>query len=223
MRFAMCRNLLFFNVTRQVEEQLRAWYRTIPEIQALPFSEEEEAKHLALFSEKRHTWYGDDRLIALSTFGPTLEWIIQAALQREYRALARRHVSLGKLGQLGDIDVLAFLEDGRTMMVECKSSSKRITNEHIERFVKRARVFTPADVALFLIDAEDLNQMQQRHNQLSTVVFREYRESVGLRLLHLGGSHIYHLRDHLYVADTGGGIFATLKFVLLHQKAFSSH
>jgi hypothetical protein len=222
LAFCHVQEFAFSNVTRQVEERLRAWYRTIPEINALPFSEEEEAKHLALFSEKRHTWYGDDRLIALPTFGPSLEWTIQAALQREYRVLARRHVSLGKLGQLGDIDVLAFLEDGRTMMVECKSSSKRITNEHVERFVKRARVFTPADIALLLIDSDDFNQMQQRRSQLCMVMLMEYGEYHINRFLTLGGSHIYHLRDNLYVSDTGGGIFNTLKFVLLHQKSFSS-
>ena len=211
----------FHNHTREQEKRILAWYRTLVQ----PLSEEKESERLALFPEKIDTWYGDDRLIDIPNFGPTLEWIVQATLQREHHALARRHVSLGGLGQLGDIDVLAFLEDGRVAMVECKSSTKRITDEHIERFLKRARIFTPADVALLLIDSDDPHQMQQRQSQLHTALFREYREydSTLFRTLHLGGSHIYHLHDNVYVADTGGGIQATLKFVLLYQRSHSSH
>jgi hypothetical protein len=212
----------FHNHTREEEKRMLTWYRTLPEAAAHPLSEEEEIKRLALFPEKIDTWYGDDRLIDIPNFGPTLEWIIQATFQQEYQALARRHVSLGKLQQLGDIDVLAFLADGRTIIVEAKSSSKRITDGHVERFVKRARAFTPADVALLLIDSDDFNQMQQRRSQLCMVMLMEYGEYHINRFLTLGGSHIYHLRDNLYVSDTGGGIFNTLKFVLLHQKSFSS-
>lgn len=88
--------------------------------------------------------------------------------QREYHALARRHVQLSRVTSFGDIDVLAFLGDERNLTIECKASSKRTTNGHLDRFVRRAKIFS-TDISLLLIDSDDPHQMLQRLGQLRRV------------------------------------------------------
>ncbi len=214
LAFCDLQQFAFPNVTREKVEKIIAYMSTRDDGDHPRLTEEAKARMLDKYSEKVEYWYGD--LNTIANFGNSFEWIVQAMVEREYHALARRHVSLGHLGQLGDIDVLAFLEDGRVLMVEAKSSSRGITARHIERFLKRAQLF-PADVALLLIDSDEYHQMQQRESQLRTSLFREYHESLPLHLLTVDGCHLYHLRKNLYVADTGGGISTALKGVLQHH------
>jgi len=207
------------NLTREKVEQIFVWMSTWEGRDPTSLTEESKAAWLNGCTEKIEYWYGN--LDGLANFGNSFEWIVQAMVEREYHALARRHVSLGRLGQLGDIDVLAFLDDGRVLMVETKSSSRGITERHIERFLKRAQRF-PGDVTLLLIDSDEYIQMQQRVGQLRTSIFREYHDLVSLHLLSTEGCHMYHLRENLYVADTGGGITTALRVVLQHHMSLQS-
>jgi hypothetical protein len=110
---------------------------------------------------------------------------------------------LSRVAPFGDIDVLAFLGDGRIFTVECKFSSKRITDGHLERFVRRAKIF-PADISLLLIDSDDSYQMQQRLGQLRRSMLMEYGEYRLTDTFLLGECCVVHLRDNLYAANTGG-------------------
>jgi hypothetical protein len=50
----------------------------------------------------------------------------------------------------GDLDVVAFLNDGRLVMVECKSSG-HVDEVHCSLFLQRVQAFHP-DLAILLID-----------------------------------------------------------------------
>jgi hypothetical protein len=125
----------------------------------------------------------------------------------------RRHVILGEIATLGEIDILAFLANGQSLLVECKSSSKGLTDRQLDRFIAKGRGF-PADWALLLIDTDDPHQMQQRIGQLGQALWRACGDaSVGAIQRHAGSS-VVHLRDNLYVANTGQGISTTLQAIL---------
>jgi hypothetical protein len=106
-----------------------------------------------------------------------------------------------------------ILGDERILTVECKSSSKRITDGHLERFVRRAKIF-PTDISLLLIDSDDLHQMLQLLGQLRRSMLIEYGEYRLTDTFFLEECYVVHLRDNLYAANTGGGLLATLKVVL---------
>ncbi len=67
--------------------------------------------HIALENPSTSTWQGHPRLVSLNNLGWTFEWLVQMLLEREYGALVRRHVILGEIRELGEIDLLAFLDD----------------------------------------------------------------------------------------------------------------
>lgn len=158
-------------------------------------------------------WQRGCYLQGICDLGPTFEWLLQMVLEREYSASCRRHVILGELADLGEIDVLALLADGRALLIESKSSSKGLTDRQLERFFTKAQGF-PAGIALLLIDTDDPHQMQQRAGQLAQAIGRVFGNVSGVALRRSGGSSIVHLRENLFIADTGGGILTTFQAVL---------
>jgi hypothetical protein len=66
---------------------------------------------IALAEMGANIWRGHPRLATLNNLGWTFEWILQVLLERNYGALVRRHVVLGEIAALGEIDVLALLVD----------------------------------------------------------------------------------------------------------------
>ncbi|HCI78620.1 MAG TPA: hypothetical protein DHW02_02900, partial [Ktedonobacter sp.] len=52
----------------------------------------------------------------------------------------------------GDLDVVAFLDGGIIVMVECKSSSD-VDEAHFSRFLQRTQTFRPT-LAILLIDTQ---------------------------------------------------------------------
>jgi hypothetical protein len=209
--FCQMQHFALSHPTRKDMEHLLTWLQDEGEL--LDASPEEIERWLAKYPEESNTWSTHPRIEGVFNIGPTLEWAVQALLQREYHALARRHVQLSRVAPFGDIDVLAFLGDGRILTVECKSSSKRITDGHLERFVRRAKIF-PADISLLLIDSDDPHQMLQRLGQLRRSMLMEYGEYRLTDTFLLEECCVVHLRDNLYAANTGGGLLATLKAVL---------
>lgn len=164
---------------------------------------------LVVKDEVSQTWQGHPRLERVGNLGWTFEWAVQKVLEREYGALVRRHVMLGGLGE---IDVLAVL-DGRWLLMECKSSSKGVTNGQVDRFLAKWRAFQ-ADWSVLLIDTDDSYQMKQRLGQLRQAMGRVVgKASVGA-IEQVGGTSLVRVRDSLMVANTGHAISETLRAIV---------
>ncbi len=159
------------------------------------------------------TWQSHPRLVSINNLGWTFEWLVQMLLEREFGALVRRHVILGEIRDLGEIDLLAFLPSGQSLLIECKSSSKGVTDRQLDRFVAKSRGF-PADRALLLIDTDDPHQMQQRMGQVGLAMQRAFGNASVGTIRTYAGSSVLCLHNGLYIADTGGGIVTTLQAVL---------
>lgn len=178
----------------------------------------EERERWSRLPEKPAVWYSDPNLDHIRNSGPTLEWTVQALLEKEYHALARRNVKLSPFFFLGDVDVLAFLPDSRSVLIECKSSTKNITDKHIKHFLHKSRLFQP-DVAILLIDTEDHHQLQQRDLQLSRVLWREYGVFSSFEYLrNLSVTSLIRLQPTVFVAISGIRLSATLHFLLHYQR-----
>jgi hypothetical protein len=176
--------------------------------QALHFLQVQEIVH----EEEQDKWSRGRQIKPVATIDATFEWIVQEHLQRFHHALARRCVSFKEWerSDLNDLHVLAFTDDGLVMMVECKSNPD-ISGEDITRFIQRASSF-PADIALLLIDTESEQQVVEQIQQMNTILGRELTD---LGNIHQHkGSVIAHLGGNLYVANTAGGIEATLEETL---------
>lgn len=168
---------------------------------------------IALLDVTTNTWQGHSRLATFNNLGWTFEWLVQTILERDFGALVRRHVILGEIRDLGEIDVLAFLASGQSLLVECKSSSKGLTDRQLDRFVSKSQGF-PADRALLLIDSDDPHQMQQRMGQVGLAMQRACGDASIGAIQRFSGSSVVLMHQSLYIADTGGGITTTLQAVL---------
>lgn len=176
--------------------------------QALHFLQVQDMVH----EEEQGRWSRGRQIKPIATMDSTFEWIVQEYLQRFHHALARRCVGFKEWerSQINDLNVLAFTDDGLVMMAECKSNPD-IAGEEITRFMQRATAF-PADIALLLIDTESEHQVVEQIQQMNTVLGRELTD---LGNIHQHkGSVIAHLGGNLYVANTAGGIKATLEETL---------
>lgn len=158
-------------------------------------------------------WQAGPMMEHIWNLGATFEWAVQENLQRFHRAVALRCVMLKEFQaqQLGDIDVLAFTDDHLAITIECKSSTSGISKHHITRFLKRAALF-PANIALLLIDTPDEHQIKNRLSQITSCL-PSLKKSLPERFVEKG-SCVYYVQDNLYIANTGGGIQATLDIVL---------
>ncbi len=89
----------------------------------------------------------------VSSFGPTLEWLVAQVLTREFGAPALWGCRLLDLGGGGDYDVLSLVE-GALLYVEVKSSPpKHIEGEEVAAFLARLAALMP-NLAIFLVDTE---------------------------------------------------------------------
>ena len=176
--------------------------------QALHFLQVQEMVH----EEEQDRWSRGRQLKPVATMDSTFEWLVQEHLQRFHHALARRSVSFKEWERddLNDLHVLAFTEDGLVITAECKSNPA-ISGEDITRFMRRATAF-PADIALLLIDTASEHQVVEQIQQMNTVLGRELTDPGNIH--QHKGSVIAHLGGNLYVANTAGGIEATLEETL---------
>lgn len=166
-------------------------------------------------------WHRGRHLQKVHDFGYTLEWLVLEHLRRLHGAFACRCVHFQEWGalHLNDIDVLAFLPDGRRMLVECKSGTIPAKREVAECFLRRATAF-PADIALLLIDRESPTPVN--------TLCRYLNEGLQRNPTHLGdsstyqGSPIYRVSERIFVANIAGGIAATLRGVLHPGTALKS-
>jgi hypothetical protein len=200
------------NETRQSRETIFQFLREHPVEGKAPFEPTpEDLANLAQLPEKPTKWYSDSSLDHIRTTGPTFEWIIQTLLEKKYQALARRNVQLSRFQ--GDVDVLAFLPDGRSVLVECKSSTKNIMDGHFQRFFHKARLFHP-DVAVLLMDTEDHQQFQQRELQVPRAFWREYGTWPSSQRRNLSVTSMMRVNPGVFVAISGVRLSATLHFLL---------
>ena len=165
-----------------------------------------------IIQHRADAWVSGLRLQAIGNLGSTFEWMVQARLQQEYQAVARRCVSFKEwqTSGLNDLDVVAFLNN-LVLIVECKSSTD-VSLEQIARFVQRSQAF-PADVALLLIDTTSQQQVTKRLQQIHTILGNAVTD-IAEQQCTWKGSEIAHVAKNLYVANTAGGIAASLAGVL---------
>jgi Holliday junction resolvase-like predicted endonuclease len=161
-----------------------------------------EMQGFMVAAKNRRWWSRGPQFQQVYNLGATFEWLVQELLQRHHQALVRRRVLFKELPphQFGDIDILAFTDDGLTVIIECKSSSSGITDGHFTHFINRASAF-PADIALFLIDTDDATALRNRLPQINTVL--GYALKHRYTAIYAEGSKIiYHLQDNLYLSNT---------------------
>lgn len=166
-------------------------------------------------------WHRGPYLQQVHDFGHTLEWLVQEHLRRFHGAFAYRCVHLRQWDALGlnDVDVLAFLPDGRRVLVECKSGNLQQKRQIATRFLQRATAF-PADIALLLLDTESPMPVNTLCSYLNEGLQRSPTH-LGASLMRQG-SYICRLSERIFVANTASGIAATMRGVLYPDAALRS-
>lgn len=106
-----------------------------------------------LITREAESWGKGPELTAINNIGPTLEWYVAEWFRAQLQVPARHGVLLEEVGQWGDLDVVAFVNDVR-VMVECKSARPNdIPEAQLRHFLQRAAAFNP-EIAALLIDTE---------------------------------------------------------------------
>lgn len=169
--------------------------------------------------EKPTVWYSGPNLQHLSNIGPTLEWTVQQLFEHHFQAASACNVTLSRFAGMGDIDVLAFLPDDRSVLVECKSSTHHITEKQVKQFLSKAHTFQ-ANVAVLLIDTDDLGQLQIRQKQLELARRRTFphTSSWEIALYHAPAHPAICLLPEVYVALSGERLSTTFSFLLNDEK-----
>ncbi|MBX5459028.1 MAG: NERD domain-containing protein [Thermogemmatispora sp.] len=151
-----------------------------------------------LLQQEIHLLAGPD-LLRLHDLGHTFEWLVAEWLRlygiAYYKRLVpvRHSVSLAAPALPGDIDVLAFLDEG-PVLVECKTRTRTIEEAHFARFVERARLLRPF-AAIFLIDSEN-PLPEERVSQCARAL-----QQTGAAPLH-GSGGFYFTAERIYLMNT---------------------
>ena len=163
-------------------------------------------KEQAFLEERGTDWCRGPQLQQIQNLGHTFEWVVMEYLRMQHQTAVRRCVQLQETSVQGDLDVVALRNDF-SMMIECKSSASSIKKQSIHWFVKRAIEFQP-DIALFLIDTSNEEAVRSRLQQMK----QEVCQSAQLPSLcqTQGESVVYWVANNLFLANTSGGIRASL-------------
>lgn len=149
----------------------------------------------------------------VTSFGPTLEWVVSEILQREFLAPALFNVRLQKTRYGGDYDVIALLEQ-HLLYVEAKSSPPRgVELPAVSAFLDRLEDLQP-HVAVFFVDTELRMQdkivvlfkdaLEHRHGQVS-----EKKWPV-VRLV----GELFHICHGIYLMNSRKGIYTNLRLCI---------
>ncbi|WP_052890192.1 hypothetical protein [Thermogemmatispora carboxidivorans] len=147
----------------------------------------------------------------LHNLGHTLEWLVAEWLRlycvEHYDRLVpvRHGVSLASPAIPGDLDVLAFLDEG-PLLIECKSRSKAIEEGHFMRFVARVHLLRPF-ASIFLVDIEN-PLPQQRLSQYARAL-----QQRGSAPPH-GSGGFYFTTERIYLVNTSLSFAQRLQEVL---------
>lgn len=165
-------------------------------------------------TERQPQWVTGPALQDIRDIGRTFEWYVAEWFRQEYGACACHSVEIQEMTIRGDADVLA-LKENQLILVECKSSSDDITEQKLRNMLQRIRDIRP-HMTLLLIDTESPASVEHRTRQCCTLLDRPYVE--GNRQIYGPFAMRWINSHHLYVANTGAGIRATLAAVLrLHE------
>ncbi len=160
----------------------------------------------AFLEERGADWCRGPQLQQVQNLGHTFEWVVMEYLRMRHQTVVRRCVQLQEMSVQGDLDVVA-LRDDFSMMVECKSSTSAVDKQKIHLFVKRATEFQP-DIALLLIDTSNEDALRSRLQQIKQEMCRP-EQYPSLRQVQ-GESVVYWVANNLFLANTAGGIRASL-------------
>jgi hypothetical protein len=148
------------------------------------------------------------------SFGPTLEWFVAAALEREYGIACAWNVRLDAARGGGDYDVIGFQESA-CVYVETKSSPPRnIECRQVRAFFDRLDTLRP-QLAIFL------NDTQLRMGDKIAVLFAEElqrRLGRGARHfpLHRLGGELFVIGDRVFIANSDPDLVGNLGICLAH-------
>jgi len=150
---------------------------------------------------------------SILNIGRTFEWYVAEWFRLTYSIThlvpVRHGVELAELPLQGDLDVVAFLDDGLVIMVECKSSSE-VNEGHFSRFLQRVQAFHPT-LAILLIDTP-ISFSQERLSVFNTAL-----DTLDYAPLH-GSRGFYRGTMNVYVVNVEHSIEISLLDVLrFHQ------
>ena len=148
------------------------------------------------------------------SFGPTLEWFVAAALEREYGIPCAWNVRLDAARGGGDYDVIGF-QEGACVYVETKSSPPRnIECRQVRAFFDRLDTLRPA-LAIFV------NDTQLRMSDKIAVLFaEELRRRLGRRARQFPprrlSGELFVIGDRLFIANSDPDLIGNLGICLAH-------
>jgi hypothetical protein len=148
------------------------------------------------------------------SFGPTLEWFVATALEREYGIPCAWNVRLDAAPGGGDYDVIGF-QEGACVYIETKSSPPRnIECSQVRAFFDRLDTLRP-QLAIFA------NDTQLRMGDKIAVLFaEELRRRLGsgapaFPLRRLTGE-LFGIGDRLFIANSDPDLVGNLGVCLAH-------
>ena len=149
----------------------------------------------------------------VSSFGPTLEWVVSEILQREFLAPTLFNVRLEKTRYGGDYDVIAVLEQ-HLLYVEVKSSPPRgVELAAVSAFVDRLEDLQP-HVAVFFVDTE-LRMRDKIVELFKEVLEQRYGQKSEkqwpvVRLV----EELFHICHGIYLMNSRKGIYTNLRLCI---------
>lgn len=155
----------------------------------------------------------------ITNIGRTVEWYVAEWFRFTYshtHLVAVRHgVEVAELPIPGDLDVVAFLDEGVIVLIECKSSSD-VDEAHFSRFLQRTQTFRPT-LAILLIDT----QAPFAHARLAA--FNAALHAHGYGSLH-GTRGMYRGAMNSYVVNVEHSIALSLRDIMnLHGRTPSRY
>ena len=145
----------------------------------------------------------------IPNIGKTLEWYVaewfRLTMSTSRLTQVRHGVQLAELPIPGDLDVVAFLNTGPLVIVECKSRSD-VDEAHFSLFLQRVQSFHP-DFALLLIDTST------PFAQIRIDTFNHALHYLGYPSL-IGRGGFYRGPNNIFIVNVGTSIAVSLNDVL---------
>jgi hypothetical protein len=147
------------------------------------------------------------------SFGPTLEWFVASALEREYGIPSVWNLRLDGNRGGGDYDVVGYAES-ILVYVEAKSSPPRnIEVRQVQAFFDRLETLRP-HLAIFLNDTQ-LRMRDKIVELFADEIRRRGRRRGGAPVVRVAGE-IFRAGDGLFVSNSDPDLVANLGVCLAH-------
>ena len=146
---------------------------------------------------------------SVASFGPTLEWFVAEALQREYGIPTAWNLRPNRTAGGGDYDVIG-VADGALIYVEVKSSVPRnIEQNQIGAFVDRVATLVP-DLAILLNDT----QLRMADKLIPGVRAELRRRPFGRGRIQRVHGEIFSHGDRLFITNSAPDLIGNLGICL---------